>query len=168
MWGEHRLASLAAEYDATDGQAFLALMSPQYSAALGLAKLAATVLTISAGYPGGIVYGLVFAGYMLGPMTWHLASHALPPLAALDDVAALVDYSLDFVGPPSPRGITAEICAQALGAALLAGVLRVPLGATLLVGLSAGASEPMYALLLLSCFVAVYVNPRSPSGQPDN
>ena len=163
MYGEHRLGILASEYGEQDGQAFVNALSPEYSASLGVAKLCSVVLTITAAYPGGIVYGLLFSGYMLGPRTWQLATHALPALVTLDDISAL-----DYVGPPSPRGITAEICAQALGSALLGGVLRVPLGATLVVGMSSGASETMLALLLITNFVAVAVNPYSPAGQPDS
>ena len=163
MWGEHRLGILASEYDETDGQALLALISPGYSASLGLAKLAATVLTIAAGYPGGFVYALVFVGYMLGPMSWQLAVQVLPALTALDDMT-----HVEFIGPPSPRGITAEITAQALGSALLAGVLRAPLGGALLIGGCGGASSLMYALLILANFVSMHVNPRSPARVPDD
>ena len=150
-------------YEEHDGEVYLTALSQGYAASLGLAKLAAIVLTVAAGYPGGIVYGLLFSGYMLGPRTWQIATHALPALASLDFASGL-----DYVGPPSPRGITAEICAQVLGSALLGGVLRVPLGATLLVGYSGGASETMLAMLLVSNLVAVAVNPRSPAGQPDD
>ena len=162
MWGEHRLGILAAEMD--DGQAYLATISPGYSASLGFAKLVATVLTIASGYPGGVVYALLFSGYMLGPKGWQILIHAIPRLAALDDVSTMDDY----VGPPSPRGISAEVCAQALGASLLAGVLRCPLGATLLLGWGSADDDNMVALLLLSCFISVAVNPRSLSGQVDD
>ena len=101
---------------------------------------------------------------MLGPRCWQLLAHALPALAALDDVAALDG----FVGPPSPRGITSEIAAQALGSALLAAVLRCPLGAALLVGWTGAADDVMLALLLLANLVATRVNPRSLIGQPDD
>ena len=106
----------------------------------------------------------LFSGYMPGPKGWQILIHAIPRLAALDDVSTMDDY----VGPPSPRGISAEVCAQALGASLLAGVLRCPLGATLLLGWGSADDDNMVALLLLSCFISVAVNPRSLSGQVDD
>jgi hypothetical protein len=152
-WGEFQIEILAN---------FRPPLNVGDSTKLAVAKFATIVLTIASGYSAGIVYPLIMIGYLFGP----LIAAVLDPNNEHESCLAS-DHS---GGPWQDRAPGVEVISQILGSGVLAGVMRAPVGTALLVSfmgrMNDRSLEPAFlVLLMLTNFVAVYINPLSGLGQ---